>query len=257
MHELFVCLGRSGTQFIDGKSCKFMGGRAFLLPEGSSHNIVSESKVPADFAFVCFEPGHFLKSGNAEAQQAVDSLVNERQHFSGTDASYLEENIRLILLLLEETGSSRPFASSKADCLLGELVINFYRSLNMGHSAENRQGMEIFQQLQSRIQLHPETGYTLSASAKFCGMSTTKFCNSFRRYTGTTLTGYITAARLKKAIDLLKTTDMQVSAVALACGFRNLGYFHKVFRRHYTTTPHALKRIFRLKGEFPHILKEI
>lgn len=256
MHELFICLNNNGTQFVDGGSCGFMKGRAFFLPEGSSHNIESERKTSADFAFVCFEHGHFLKSGNPQAQQAVGSLVQERQYFSGTGTAYLKENVRLILLLLDETNSSRPFASAKADCLLGELIINFFRSLNKESSGGKPENTGKIQLLLEKIQLQPEAEYTLSASARFAGMSITKFCNNFRRHTGTTLTGYITAARLKKTVDMLKASDMQVSAVAYACGFKNLGYFHRVFKKHYTTTPYALKRIFRLKGEFPRILKE-
>ncbi|MFA6101154.1 MAG: AraC family transcriptional regulator [Victivallaceae bacterium] len=256
MHELFICLNDNGIQYIEGRSCQFMRGRAFLLPEGSSHYIAAEPDVPAEYIFVCFEREHFLKSGNSQMQQAVDSLAVNRQYFSGADPRYLEENIRLINQLFEEIKESRPFASAQTDCLLGELIINYYRSLNQSGHGDNPAGMEKIQQLIKKIQRHPEADYPLERSARNAGMSITGFCEKFRQYTGTTLTGYIQAARLKKAIVLLQTTNLQIAVIALDCGFNNLGYFHKVFKKHYNVTPYALKMTFRQKGEFPNLLKE-
>lgn len=256
MHELFICLNNTGTQYIEGRSCQFMRGRAFLLPEGSSHHIAAESDTPSEYIFVCFEREHFLKSGSPLMQQAVDSLAGNRQYFSGTGLQYLKDNIRLINLLLEEIMESCPFASAKTDCLLGELLINYYRSLNQASSGGNPAGMEKIQLLIRKIQHRPETDYPLEFCARSAGMSTTIFCEKFRQYTGTTLTGYIQAARLKKVIVLLQTTDQQIAAIALECGFNNLGYFHKVFKKHYNVTPYSLKMTFRQKGEFPNLLKE-
>ncbi len=256
MHELFICLNNTGTQYIEGRSCQFMRGRAFLLPEGSSHHIAAEPDTPAEYIFVCFEREHFLKSGSTLIQQVVDALTGNRQYFSGTGQQYLKDNIRLINLLLEEIMEPRPFASAKTDCLLGELLINYYRSLNQASRGDNLAGMEKIQMLIRKIQNRPEADYPLEFCARSAGMSTTIFCEKFRQYTGTTLTGYIQAARLKKVIVLLQTTDQQIAAIALECGFNNLGYFHKVFKKHYNVTPYSLKMTFRQKGEFPNLLKE-
>jgi AraC-like DNA-binding protein len=255
MHELFVCLNNNGTQFIEGGSCDFLRGRAFLLPEGSKHHIAATPEAPAEFIFICFEREHFLKAGNAQIQQAVNALTGNRHYFSGADNQYLEENIRLMSLLLEETKNATSFASAKADCLLGELIVNYYRSLNHEERGENHNEMEKIQQLLKRIQRNPESAYPLEHSARNAGMSVTNFCRNFRQYTGSTLTGYIMAARMKKAIELLRTSNMQISLIALECGFCNLGYFHKAFKKHYNITPYALKKIFRQKGEFPRLLK--
>ncbi len=233
-----------------------MRGRAFLLPEGSMHYIAATPENPAAFAFVCFDPKHFLKAGNIQAQHAVELLTGNRQYFSGTVPEYLAENIQMISRLFDETRSSLPFASGKADCLLGELIINYYRSLYQNTAGEVRDGMEKIQQLVNRIRSHPEAGFPLADAAKNCGMSVSKFCRIFREYSGTTLTGYLIAARLKKAEELLRTTKMQIAVIALACGFNNLGYFHKIFKNYYNTTPYVLRNTFRQKGEFPCFLKE-
>lgn len=43
--------------------------------------------------------------------------------------------------------------------------------------------------------------------------------------------------RLRRAIHLLETTDMTLSAVATSCGLTSAGYFSRVFREHYDQTP--------------------
>lgn len=257
MHELFISMNCDGIQYVENEKCCFMPGRAFFLPEGSRHYITAESGKPAKFAFVCFEAKHFLRTGNVEAQKSIDFLVSNRQYFSGIDPEYLRENIRLIENIIGETEASRPLSSWQADCLLGELIISYYRSVKMSPWESGKvTGMEVIQHLISKILLHPETDYPLPVSAKNAGMSISKFCNNFRKFTGTTLTAYVNEARLKKAVELIKSGDMQISRISLECGFSNLGYFHKVFKKHYGTSPHVLKKIFRERGEFPKIIKE-
>lgn len=257
MHELFISINCDGIQYIENEKCSFMPGRAFFLPEGSRHYIAAESGKVAEFAFVCFEAKHFLKTGNVQAQKAIDFLVSNRQYFSGIDPEYLRENIRLIEIVIGETETSLPLSSWRADCLLGELIISYYRSVKMSLVESDKvTGMEAIQHLISKILLHPETDYSLPISAKNAGMSISKFCNNFRKFTGTTLISYVIEARLKKVVELLKSGDMQVSRISLECGFVNLGYFHKVFKRHYGTSPYALKKIFRERGEFPKIIRE-
>jgi AraC-like DNA-binding protein len=257
MHELFISMDANGSQYVENTMCRFMRGRAFFLPEGSIHYIASESGKTAEFAFVCFEAKHFLRIGNVQAQKAVDFLVSNRQYFSGIDPEYLRENIRLIENVIGETETSLPLSSWKTDCLLGELIINYYRSVNMSLvEGDELSGMEAIQHLIRKILLHPETDYPLAVSAKNAGMSISKFCNNFRKFTGTSLTAYANEARLKKAVELIKSGDMQISRISFECGFGNLGYFHKVFKRRYATSPFVLKKIFRDKGEFPKLIRE-
>lgn len=257
MHELFICMNSDGTQYVENSMCHFMRGRVFFLPEGSVHYIAADPGKTAKFAFVCFESKHFLKNGNVQAQKAVDFLVGNRQYFSGTEPGYLKENIHLVDSLIGETNTSLPLSSWKTDCLLGELIINYYRSIKM-HPGENEKDtmMEAIQMLANRILLHPETDYPLPFSARNAGMSISKFCRNFRKFTGTTLTGYVNEARVKKAIDLLKAGDMQISRISSECGFSNLGYFHKVFKGHYSISPFVLRKAFRERGAFPKIMKE-
>ena len=58
-----------------------------------------------------------------------------------------------------------------------------------------------------------------------------------RRRTGKTYTELVQARRLSQASFLLTTTSMAVADVALAVGYENISYFHRVFQNKYGMTP--------------------
>jgi transcriptional regulator GlxA family with amidase domain len=43
--------------------------------------------------------------------------------------------------------------------------------------------------------------------------------------------------RLNKSIELIKNTDMSISEIAFAVGFKDSGYYSKCFRKKYDQTP--------------------
>ena len=59
----------------------------------------------------------------------------------------------------------------------------------------------------------------------------------FHREIGHTLAEHITDARMKAALQLLKTTQLQIQTIAQLCGFADPNYFGKQFRRYCGMTP--------------------
>lgn len=64
----------------------------------------------------------------------------------------------------------------------------------------------------------------------------------FHRETGGTLAAHITAQRMKAALQLLRSTRLQVQSIAQLCGFSDPNYFARQFKRLYGTTPQAYRR---------------
>lgn len=58
-----------------------------------------------------------------------------------------------------------------------------------------------------------------------------------KKRTGKTYTELVQAKRMSQAAYLLKNTSLPVADVALAVGYDNISYFHRIFQNRYGTTP--------------------
>mgnify|MGYP004653983907 CR=1 FL=1 len=64
----------------------------------------------------------------------------------------------------------------------------------------------------------------------------------FREKAGVSLVDFITAERMKKARELLRTTSIPIRDVALAVGYSNISYFSRQFKRSQGMTPLEFRR---------------
>ena len=87
------------------------------------------------------------------------------------------------------------------------------------------------------ISCHLLNRITLDEISEYAGMNRTYFCLFFKRHFGTGLTDYINLERMKIALSLLGQGLTSVSDVARECGFPNVTYFNRVFRKNYGMSP--------------------
>ena len=67
-------------------------------------------------------------------------------------------------------------------------------------------------------------------------------CYSFKKYLNTSPTKYIDDIRLKYARNMVLHTNMTILEIAYECGFENMGYFHKLFKTKFGTSPGELRK---------------
>ncbi|MFH4964438.1 ATP-binding protein [Gaetbulibacter sp. M235] len=72
-------------------------------------------------------------------------------------------------------------------------------------------------------------------------MSRSQLYRKFAALTDTTVYHFIQTLKLKKAKELLLTTDLNVSEVAYDTGFKNLAHFSRVFTKEFGYTPSKVK----------------
>lgn len=84
---------------------------------------------------------------------------------------------------------------------------------------------------------------TLAELANTVGLGVHHFCRSFKQVTGKTTTEYINNMRLKKSIYYLKQTDCNITEIALMCGFENVSYFSRTFKKYYAASPSQYRKL--------------
>ena len=87
------------------------------------------------------------------------------------------------------------------------------------------------------IEANLSADLSLTALAQQMRVSTSYLSTRFHKETKHTLAEYITDLRMKTALQLLKSTHLQIQAVAQLCGFSDPNYFGKQFKRFYGVTP--------------------
>lgn len=103
------------------------------------------------------------------------------------------------------------------------------------------------QKIINHINLNLSEQHTLKSLAALCHISPSYLSALFRQETGTTLIDYINTQRVKRAAQLLTTTEQSISEVAEEMGILDVNYFAKIFKRSFGMTPTRYRRENRKK----------
>ncbi|MBQ8521094.1 MAG: response regulator [Bacteroides sp.] len=79
--------------------------------------------------------------------------------------------------------------------------------------------------------------FNIDTIASSIGLSRSAFFKKLKSLTGFAPVDLVKEIRLNKAIELMKDSNMSVTEIAFAVGFRDAGYFGKCFRKKYSQTP--------------------
>ncbi len=101
---------------------------------------------------------------------------------------------------------------------------------------------EEFRQIHRHIMANYAKEIYLRGLADKIHVSPRYFCTQFKKYYGVTPVRLVLSLRLAHARELLSDTDLPVSHVARLCGFGDIYYFSKIFRRHAGQSPLQYRR---------------
>lgn len=87
------------------------------------------------------------------------------------------------------------------------------------------------------LQEHFREQISLKDMAAAAGLSEKYFGEYFKNITGETPVQYLNKYRIEQAAEALKEEEKSVTDIALECGFNDLSYFIKTFRKHYGIAP--------------------
>lgn len=92
------------------------------------------------------------------------------------------------------------------------------------------------------LKKHYSRNITLEELCAALGVSKSYFCYLFKKETGQNIWTYLTAVRLERAKELLRTTNEKTYAIAYQVGYDNPSYFSKLFKKQIGVTPNDYRR---------------
>ena len=105
-----------------------------------------------------------------------------------------------------------------------------YTQRNLNRITQIKQALEY-------IESHYTMPFTLQELSASVGMSPKYFCKFFKEMTHRTPFDYINYYRIERACDLLQTTNLSIADICQQCGYNDLSYFIKIFKKYKGTTP--------------------
>lgn len=123
---------------------------------------------------------------------------------------------------------------SELDAIDNEMV-HKYCLLVRNHSMKNYS--QIIQRCITYTDFHYAEPLTLAFFADMCHVTKSYLSALFKKETGGNLTDYIHSVRIRHSLLLLNSTTLPVHVVAAGCGFTDVNYFIKIFKRIHGVSP--------------------
>ena len=102
-----------------------------------------------------------------------------------------------------------------------------------------------FKSLAEWLAMHSSENVSMDEAATHVGYSKFHFARLFKEYTGMTFNDYQTTLKLKEVERQLADTDLQISDIAMSCGFNNLTSLSRCFKKQYGCSPSQFRNRIR------------
>lgn len=225
---------REGVLRVEEEDERFEvgAGESLLLWPGRRHRGAGE--YPPDLSFYWI---HFaVRDGEATLD---DPPIAVPQHTSVTRPNHLTELFRRFLDD-QEAGRSRP----PSDSLLLMLMLCEVSDSRPVERAVKGNAAVLAQRAEAHIRTHFHRPISTSALASELGCNPDYLGRVFRRVYGLTPTEFMHRRRVRHARRMLLESDYNVEEISRACGFKDVGYFRRLFKRYEGMTPLAFRRLY-------------
>lgn len=237
--ELLLVLQGTFRLSLDGEALTLHAGDTAFIPGGAVHGGVPERCV---YECAVFDMERFLAPETRCGrifERTLDGGAGIQRYFAaGTPAAQLAQ--RLFAAVKKE----QPGCVFTTTGLLWEwLGLVLEQKLYAPASAESEprraaQMKDVLRFIRSRY----AQDITLAQLAAAAGMAPTYFCRVFRRLTGRSPIDYVNYYRIECASELLCATSESITDIALRCGFGDLNYFIRLFRRYKKCSARTYRR---------------
>ena len=126
----------------------------------------------------------------------------------------------------------------KLQTIFTEIIRHYdYIDRDQTHKPMPEQDRIQMREVMNYINEHFDNEIRLADLASIAHVSPAYFSTLFKRYNGLSPVEYIVRKRIQHAVELIRTTSMKLTDVAMVCGFNNSTNFYKAFRKVTGNTP--------------------
>ena len=222
MFEIELPIGNGGISYIDSNSKLITPNMIICAKPGQ----IRHTKFP----FKCYYIHMIIHSGTV-----YDTLMNTPDFFE----TYKSETYKKIFTKLIKHYKT---LSDSEELIIQSLILELIYTISKDttkriHNSNSNNNFTIIEKTIKYINEHLIEDLSLETIAEKMSISPVYFHNIFKTSVGKTLRNYVEEQRLKKAINLLTTTNYSLTQIAYESGFSSQSYFSYVFKRKMKVTP--------------------
>jgi len=243
--------------FVGGSAILECGRNRFLVSSGSivvinSNEVHYLESLSDDLEFyvIRIDPS-FLSSNRVDSLQAKylvplsQNLISFQNRIEG-DAQILECVMRTIQeYSVKGIGYELAVKSSIYQLLVLLLRGYVVKILTRNELEAKARSLKRFDVVFQKIEENYAENISVKALASSMDISVSHFCRIFKKITGKTTTDYINELRLEKATAYLERQDLNITEIAMECGFDSVNYFSRLFRKFYHVSPTKFREVYR------------
>ena len=245
--EITIPIEKSYTYIFDDRTIILKEKEILFVPPDMLHKIAGTRSgirfiylFNVDFLQGLFDYDEFLKLIREpllitpETHPEVYSMIFER---------FMEIND---LYFFYSTTVKEIAIFSKLMDVFGMLMKKDYSdSLVVIQNDKQREVYIKFKSLVEWLAMHSSENVSMDEAATHVGYSKFHFARLFKEYTGMTFNDYQTTLKLKEVERQLADTDLQISDIAMSCGFNNLTSLSRCFKKQYGCSPSQFRNRIR------------
>lgn len=248
-YELVLILSGSAMHLVDGEKFFIKKGDVFVLSNKTAHAYLDTN----DFKIcnIMFRPENIFahlhdirKMAGFHALFVLEPYLTTEQHFASRlslSPSDFITAMNLVDVLLEEYDHLHDGRNDMIQSLFVILSIFLSRKYKFNSEKSNPVLLNIATSVS-----YMENNFTkplpMDALAGMSGLSTRHFNRLFKNAYGTTPVHYLLNLKLDLASHLLISTKKPITEIALSCGFLDINYFSRAFKKFRKTTPSAYRK---------------
>lgn len=159
----------------------------------------------------------------------MNTLCRKTAETSGVHPLYIDDLSTKFAIAINNSSSLKDLGSLVSD-MIHKYCILVKNYAMKGYSA-------VTKDIISYIDFHYTEDLSLSFFAEMFNLTKTYLSSLFKKETGISLTDFIHQVRMRKAIILINSSALPVTSIATACGYNDINYFIRIFKRTYGLSP--------------------
>lgn len=243
-HSVIFCLrGEFAYEFENLPPTTLIAGSFLVIPRNLRHRH-AQAIDPAGLRLeMLMEPqkakgaAYAAVSANL-ATESIRALVS-RPIMARPCPPSVMANVRALDTLAADSEQGLDSVALARARLLASLIL-----LDCTHAEDDIKptGNDLIAQITPWMEEHLAEKFRINHLVAHLGYSRTHVFSLFRQATGLTPADFLTKLRIRKAMELLRTTDLPAHEIGMRCGFSSSTVFNATFKRKSGLTPIAWRK---------------